>query len=89
MAIITSDHGNAEELINLDTNQMDTEHSFNPVPLIISGIPTSTNKLKYGSLKDIAPTILEIMGIPIPSEMTGLSLLYPSTQGIFNSPTYV
>lgn len=89
VAIVTSDHGNAEELINLDTNQMDTEHSFNPVPLIISGIPSFSNKLKYGSLKDIAPTILEIMGIPIPSEMTGLSLLYPSPQGIFNSPTYV
>lgn len=89
VAVITSDHGNSEELINIDTNEMDTEHSYNPVPLIISGLSVSTNKLKYGSLKDIAPTILNIMGIPVPSEMTGSSLLYPTSQNIFNSPTYV
>lgn len=89
VAVITSDHGNSEELINIDTNEMDTEHSYNPVPLIISGLSVSTNKLKYGSLKDIAPTILNIMGIPVPPEMTGSSLLYPTSQNIFNSPTYV
>ncbi|MBP6976105.1 2,3-bisphosphoglycerate-independent phosphoglycerate mutase [Candidatus Dojkabacteria bacterium] len=75
VVVITSDHGNAEELINIDTNEMDTEHSYNPVPLIIAGLPLSTNRLKYGSLKDIAPTILKIMGYPIPAEMTGLPLL--------------
>jgi len=85
VVIITADHGNAEELINIDTNEIDTEHSFNPVPLMIAGLPTFTNKLKYGALKDIAPTILDIMGIPIPNEMTGTSLLYSSTSPAFNS----
>jgi 2,3-bisphosphoglycerate-independent phosphoglycerate mutase len=89
VVIITSDHGNSEELINIDTNEMDTEHSYNPVPLIICGLSVTTNKLKYGALKDIAPTILNIMGIPLPSEMTGSSLLYSTSQNIFNSPTYV
>jgi 2,3-bisphosphoglycerate-independent phosphoglycerate mutase len=89
VAIITSDHGNSEELINIDTNEIDTEHSYNPVPLIISGLSISNNRLKYGALKDIAPTILNIMGIPAPSEMTGSSLLYPTTQNIFNSSTNI
>ena len=89
VVIITADHGNAEELINIDTNEIDTEHSYNPVPLIINGLPTSTNKLKYGSLQDIAPTILDIMGIPKPSEMTGSSLLYSNTSPAFNSTDYI
>lgn len=75
VVVITSDHGNSEELINIDTNEVDTEHSYNPVPLIIAGLPLSTNRLKYGSLKDIAPTILKIMDYPIPAEMTGTPLL--------------
>jgi len=73
--VITADHGNAEEVINLDTGEMDTEHSINPVPLIISGINIPPRSLPYGALKDITPTVLDIMGIPIPSDMTGISLL--------------
>ena len=73
--IITADHGNAEEVINLDTGQTDTEHSFNPVPFLISGLNIAPRNLPYGALKDITPTILNIMGIPIPSDMTGFSLL--------------
>ena len=73
--VITSDHGNAEELINLDTNEIDTEHSYNPVPLMITGTNSAHTKLKYGALKDISPTILNIMGIPKPNEMGGNSLL--------------
>ena len=75
VVIITADHGNAEELINLDTNEMDTEHSYNPVPFIIVGLNNQNLNLQYGALKDIAPTILKIMGIPVPSEMNGQSLL--------------
>jgi 2,3-bisphosphoglycerate-independent phosphoglycerate mutase len=73
--VITSDHGNAEEVINLDTGEMDTEHSINPVPLIINGSNIPPRNLPYGALKDITPTILDIMGIPRPIEMTGVSLL--------------
>lgn len=73
--IITSDHGNVEEMINLDTKGIDTEHSLNPVPLIIIDGKTPAKTLPYGSLKDIAPTILQLMGIPKPADMTGESLL--------------
>ena len=62
-----------------------TEHmKFKGVPME-GTLQTFTNKLKYGALKDIAPTILDIMGIPIPNEMTGTSLLYSSTSPAFNS----
>lgn len=73
--IITSDHGNVEEVVNLENGEIDTEHSFNPVPIIIANSDLSPRKLPYGSLKDIAPTILDLMGIPIPGEMGGRSLL--------------
>lgn len=72
--IITADHGNAEEMINLQTGGIDTEHSLNPVPCIIAGTSITNRFLPYGALKDVAPTILDIMGIPKPSEMNGQSL---------------
>jgi 2,3-bisphosphoglycerate-independent phosphoglycerate mutase len=73
--IITADHGNIEELINLTTGQIDTEHSINPVPMIVIDKESTPKMLPYGSLKDISPTILALMGLPIPAEMTGRSLL--------------
>jgi len=75
--IITADHGNVEEMVNLETKQVDTEHSLNPVPFILAGTNVAPKVLPYGALKDIAPTILEIMGIPQPAEMTGNSLIRP------------
>ncbi|MDD4382476.1 MAG: alkaline phosphatase family protein, partial [Candidatus Dojkabacteria bacterium] len=71
--IITADHGNAEEMINLETKAIDTEHSLNTVPCIIAGTDMTQKNLPYGALKDIAPTILEIMGITKPAEMNGQS----------------
>lgn len=73
--VITADHGNVEEIVNLQSGEIDTEHSFNPVPLIIVDPGMPPVKLPYGALKDISPTILDIMGIPKPSEMSGKSLL--------------
>lgn len=73
--IITADHGNVEEMINLDTGAVDTEHSLNPVPCIIAGTDITNRFLPYGALKDVAPTILDIMGIAKPSEMNGQSLI--------------
>ncbi len=73
--IITADHGNVEEMINLETKTLDTEHSLNPVPCIIVGTEITQKNLPYGALKDIAPTILEIMGITKPAEMNGQSLI--------------
>lgn len=77
-AIITADHGNAEEMINLKTGEVDTEHSINPVPFIVVG-PEFKNKkrktLRRGVLADVAPTVLDIMGIMRPREMARRSLL--------------
>jgi 2,3-bisphosphoglycerate-independent phosphoglycerate mutase len=73
--ILTADHGNAEELINIDTGEMDTEHSLNPVPFTIVGTKMAPRMLPYGALKDVAPTVLQLMGIPQPIEMTGKSLI--------------
>ncbi len=75
VVIITADHGNVEEVINLKTGDLDTEHSTNPVPTIIIDPSQNSRSLPYGSLKDIAPTVLKYMGIPLPTEMTGKSLI--------------
>lgn len=76
--IVVSDHGNAEELINIVTHDIDTEHSDAPVPFVVAsrefeGHPT---ELKPGILADVAPTVLELLGIPKPSTMTGRSLVH-------------
>ena len=73
--IITADHGNIEEMINVNTGEINTEHTINPVPIMILGTKEQAKTLPYGSLKDVAPTVLDIMGIQQPSEMTGKSLL--------------
>jgi 2,3-bisphosphoglycerate-independent phosphoglycerate mutase len=78
--IITADHGNVEEMINLENGSVDTEHSLNPVPCIIAGTSLTNRFLPYGALKDIAPTILDIMGITKPSEMNGQSLVRTTLQ---------
>lgn len=78
---ITADHGNVEEMINLETGEIDKEHSTNPVPLWIIGPANkkSVQKEKQiapeGILADVAPTILDVMGLEKPKEMTGTSLL--------------
>ena len=68
--IITADHGNIEEMINLKTGEIDTKHSINPVPFILVSEKFKRKKLKDGGvLGDVAPTILEIAGIDKPKEM--------------------
>lgn len=75
-ALITADHGNAEKMINFKTNEPYTAHTNNPVPLIfISKRKATLAPPKTGSLSDIAPTLLHIMGIKKPDEMTGNNLL--------------
>lgn len=75
--LITADHGNVEELINLKSGNKDTEHSDFPVPLNIYGRAYQNNrtKLSRGALCDVAPTILKILGVNKPSSMSGQSLL--------------
>jgi 2,3-bisphosphoglycerate-independent phosphoglycerate mutase len=67
--LVTADHGNADFMINEDGSP-NTAHTLNLVPLFLVG-QNSKGSLKSGKLGDIAPTILNIMGLPIPSEMTG------------------
>ncbi|MBI3954472.1 2,3-bisphosphoglycerate-independent phosphoglycerate mutase [Candidatus Collierbacteria bacterium] len=73
--LITGDHGNAEEMINPLTSKADTEHSLNPVPLIIYHQDKLNLKLANGVLADIAPTILDLLKLPQPPEMTGNNLI--------------
>ncbi len=89
LVIITADHGNAEELADLATSEINKEHSMNPVPFIIVskemegkniGVSESIgNDLSLvkpvGMLSDVAPTILKILQLPVPEEMTGKSLI--------------
>jgi len=73
--IITADHGNAEEKINEQTGEVITSHSTNPVPLILVSNTYRTITRNDVSLADIAPTILEILEIEKPIEMTGTSFI--------------
>lgn len=80
--LITADHGNVEEMLDLHTGEKDTEHSANPVPLwyvtpdnFRASPKEETQPEISGILSDVAPTILDIMGIEKPEDMTGESLL--------------
>lgn len=77
---ITADHGNAEEMIEPTTGAISTEHTHNPVPyLIVSrALQGKSQILEAGILADVAPTILNIMGLNQPTEMTGRNLLKTS-----------
>ena len=72
--LITADHGNAEQMIDYETGDPHTAHTTNLVPLVAVGLDDGV-KLKEGRLADIAPTMLEIMGVEQPAEMTGESLI--------------
>ena len=71
--IITADHGNCEQMIDYKTGEPHTAHTTNKVPLILVGIDNVT--LREGKLSDLAPTMLQIMGIEKPEEMTGESII--------------
>ena len=73
--IITADHGNIEEMINLKTGEIDTKHSCASVPFILIHADLKKKRLCKGKLGDIAPTILDIFGLKKPHLMTGKSLL--------------
>lgn len=70
-AIITADHGNIERMINLKTGEVNTEHTTNVVPMILVG---KKIRLKSGRLADVAPTILKLMGVKKPKDMSGKPL---------------
>jgi 2,3-bisphosphoglycerate-independent phosphoglycerate mutase len=69
---VTADHGNAEEMLEPDGSP-DTAHSLNPVPLVVTVEEVALRE--GGILADVAPTVLELMGMDQPDAMTGRSLL--------------
>ncbi|MFH1711840.1 MAG: 2,3-bisphosphoglycerate-independent phosphoglycerate mutase [Patescibacteria group bacterium] len=89
VVLITADHGNGEEVMNLQTGDIDKEHSTNPVPFFIIGnqyegqpgmagdVPNGDLSLMppIGMLADVAPTLLKILGVPQPEEMSGTPLI--------------
>ncbi len=76
--LITADHGNAEKLIEYDTGKPFTAHTTFPVPLYLVVPQLAQAKLRTdGILADVSPTILQVMGIPQPKDMTGKSLILP------------
>lgn len=72
-AFITADHGNADCMVDSETKQPHTAHTLSPVPLLYVG--PALKLASSGQLCDIAPTMLELLGLPIPIEMTGHSLI--------------
>ena len=71
--LITADHGNADRMVDPETHGAFTAHTTNPVPLIVMG--AGDVKLEKGKLADLAPTMLDLMGLDKPAEMTGNSLI--------------
>ena len=72
---ICADHGNAEKMIDYETGKPHTAHTTNPVPFILVNAEEGTELREGGCLADIAPTLLELMGLDQPAEMTGKSLI--------------
>lgn len=73
--IVTADHGNAEMMRDPETNGPHTAHTLNKVPVVLVNGPSDVSALNDGRLADVAPTMLSLLGIEQPSEMTGASLL--------------
>lgn len=72
--LLTADHGNAEQMSDPETGGPHTAHTTNPVPVALIGAPRGA-RLQDGRLADVAPTVLALMGLEPPSEMTGRSLI--------------
>jgi 2,3-bisphosphoglycerate-independent phosphoglycerate mutase len=97
--IITADHGNAEEMIDNQTGEINKDHTTAPVPFIViakelkrhthsvSGYNDLASLVPEGALTDIAPTILDLFGLPQPPEMDGISLIPAIAAVIDNQKT--
>jgi 2,3-bisphosphoglycerate-independent phosphoglycerate mutase len=77
VCLVTADHGNAEQMFEADGISPHTAHTTNPVPLVVTA--TGATLRDGGSLADLAPTVLELLGEAVPSAMTGRCLVAPST----------
>jgi 2,3-bisphosphoglycerate-independent phosphoglycerate mutase len=76
--VITADHGNAEMMRDPETGEPHTAHTLNPVPFVVVNPPAEIGRLENGRLSDIAPTLLDILGLTTPAAMTGHSLISSS-----------
>jgi 2,3-bisphosphoglycerate-independent phosphoglycerate mutase len=76
-AVIIADHGNAEQMIHYEDGTPHTAHTLFPVPIILFGTESGTGVAEGGALCDVAPTVLELMHLPQPPEMSGKSLVRP------------
>jgi 2,3-bisphosphoglycerate-independent phosphoglycerate mutase len=81
--VVTADHGNAEMMRDPETGEKHTAHTLNPVPFLVVNAPgrLAHGSLADGRLADVAPTLLEILGLPKPEAMTGISLFAASRRG--------
>ena len=73
--LVTADHGNAEQMYDEKTHQKHTQHTLNRVPALLFNAPPAIRSLRDGKLADVAPTMLDLMGVAQPEQMTGHSLL--------------
>ncbi len=84
--LLTADHGNCEQMVHPNTGEIDKEHTVNPVPFILAraggerasdaDLRSLAGRAPVGVLADVAPTALELLGLPVPTDMTGQSLLH-------------
>jgi 2,3-bisphosphoglycerate-independent phosphoglycerate mutase len=75
VVLMTADHGNCEQMVDPDTGGPHTAHTLNPVPIVLINHPNPSSSLARGRLADVAPTLLNLMRLPQPTEMTGNSLI--------------
>jgi 2,3-bisphosphoglycerate-independent phosphoglycerate mutase len=75
--VITADHGNAEMMRDPQTGEPHTAHTLNPVPFVVVNPNFAIPQLQDGRLSDVAPTLLDILGVQKPAAMTGHSLIAP------------
>ena len=73
--LITADHGNCELMTDPETGEPHTAHTTNPVPIWWATRNARGRHLRDGGLADVAPTVLDLMDLPVPTEMTGRSLI--------------
>ena len=74
-AVVTADHGNAEQMWDDELKGPHTAHTANPVPVVLCDEARVGRRLRDGSLRDVAPTLLDLLGLPLAPEMTGASLI--------------
>ena len=79
VCVVTADHGNAEQMLQPDGVSPHTAHTTNPVPLVVT-LPGATVLAEGGELSDLAPTVLDLLGVPQPAKMTGRPLVDTARQ---------